>query len=71
MISAVSTVKAAASASNGTASRQFSTTVAGSSTKMKTKAAKCSRKNDTHSHHSASVPASMTFTCRPECAPAW
>ena len=32
---------------------------------MKTKAAKCSRKNDTHSHHSVSVPVSMTFICRP------
>ena len=46
------------------------TIVAGSSTTMKTNAAKCSRKNYTHSHHSVSVPASMILICRPEWAPA-
>ena len=64
----VSAVKATHSTSNGSASRQFRTNVAGSSTQMKTNAAKCSRKNDTHSHHSVSVPVSMTFIWRPECA---
>ena len=48
-----------------------STSDVGSSTTMKTKAAKCSRKNETHSHHSVSVPVSMIFNCRPECAPEW
>ena len=36
---------------------------------MKTNAAKCSRKNEIHSHHSVSVPVSITFICRPECSP--
>ena len=71
MTSTVNAVKPTHSTMSGSASRQFSTSVAGSSKAMKTKAAKCSRKNDTHSHHSVSVPDNMIFICRPECSPVW
>ena len=46
MTSTVSAVKTTHSTSSGSASRQFSTSDVGSSTTMKTKAAKCSRKNE-------------------------
>ncbi len=69
MTNTVRAVKATHSTISGNASRQFKISVAGSSKTMKTKAAKCSRKNDTHSHHSVSVPVSMIFICRPECSP--
>jgi len=34
-------------------------------------AAKCSRKNPSHSRHNASVPFSITFIRRPEWVPVW
>ena len=71
MTSTVTAVNTAQNPSNGSANRQFKISDVGSSTTMKTKAAKCSRKNETHSHHSVSVPVSMIFSCRPECAPEW
>ena len=52
-------------------SRQLMNSDSGSSTISETKAAKCSRKNASHSHHSESVPVSITFISRPECAPPW
>ena len=71
MTSTVSAVNATHNTISGKASRQFRTSDAGSNMAMKTKAAKCSRKNDTQSHHSVSVPDSITFICRPECSPEW
>jgi hypothetical protein len=67
----VNSVKTKASASSGKASRQLMRTAAGSKTATNTKAEKCSRKNDTQSHHKVSVPVSMILSCRPECVPAW
>ncbi len=67
----VSAMKNTQSTRSGSASRQFRMSVAGNNTQMKTNAAKFSRKNDTHSHHSVSVPVSMIFICRPEWAPEW
>ena len=69
MMNTVKIVNATHSTISGKASRQLSNSVAGSNSAMKTKAAKCSRKNDSQSHHSVSVPVSMIFICRPECAP--
>ena len=53
------------------ASRQLMNSDSGSSTNSATKAAKCSRKNESHSPHSASTPVSITFISRPECVPPW
>src|SRR3954449_11761342 len=53
------------------ASRQFTNSESGSSTNNATKAARCSRKNDNHSVHNASMPVSITFISRPECEPPW
>ena len=58
MTSTLSAVNATHSTSSGNASRQFRINVAGNNTQMNTNAAKCSRKNDTHSHHNVSVPLS-------------
>ena len=38
---------------------------------MDTMAARCSRKKPSHSHHSVSVPVSITFISRPEWVALW
>ena len=59
------------SAISSSASRQFRNSDSGSSTSSETNAARCSRKKPSQSHHSESVPASMTFISRPEWMPPW
>ena len=71
MTNAVKIVNATHSTISGSASRQFRNSEAGNSKTMKRKADRCSRKKESQSHHSVSVPVSMTFICRPECVPAW
>src|SRR5256885_7330999 len=71
MTSTVSDMKTTHRITSSEASRQFTNSDSGSSTNNATKAAKCSRKNDSQSVHSASMPVSITFISRPECEPPW
>lgn len=67
----VSTVNTTHRMNSRMASRQLMQSASGSSTTSDMIAAKCSRKNPSHSRHSESVPFSITFISRPEWVPVW
>jgi hypothetical protein len=67
----VRSVKVSARPISRSASRQLRKSDRGSRTNSETAAVRCSRKNDSHRSHSESVPASITFSRRPECVPLW
>ena len=52
-------------------SRQLTNSVAGSSTTSATRAAKCSRKNDSHTPYMPEAPSIITLSSRPVWALAW